>query len=168
MGFLNLQPMHGYDLHRQLEENLGEVWRISLSQVYNILKRLEKEGQVASTSLPQEKHPARACFSLTAEGMACYETWLLAPTPGSAHALRVEFLTRLFFAGRVSANLGERLVQEQVEKTRADILRLQKHYDEISSEQGFNRLGVDLRIRQMKAILDWIQACHATLVEGGS
>ena len=166
LGYLNLQPMYGYDLHRQLRANLSEVWRISLSQVYNILKRLEKEGWVTSTSQPQEKHPARACFSLTETGRALFNEWLLTPTPGSAHALRVEFLTRLYFAAQMGESLSSRLVQEQVATTQRDILRLQKHYDEIPTDQVYNRLGVELRIRQMLAILSWIEDSLNVTVEG--
>jgi PadR family transcriptional regulator AphA len=167
MGFLSLQSMHGYDLHRQLRANLREVWRISLSQVYNILKRLEKEGLVSAEFQLQEKHPARACFSLTENGRAVFNEWLLAPTPGSAHALRVEFLTRMYFAGLTSESLPLRLVQEQVATSRRDIQRLQKRYDEIPPDQVYNRLGVELRIRQMRAILAWIEDNLKATIEGG-
>jgi len=44
LGFLNQQPAHGYDLHERIEAELGQIWRIGLSQTYNILNRLETQG----------------------------------------------------------------------------------------------------------------------------
>lgn len=41
LGFLWAGSMHGYDLHRRMNEQLGHVWHLSQSQAYAILKRLE-------------------------------------------------------------------------------------------------------------------------------
>lgn len=75
------------------------------------LKRLEKRGWIA----PEEKSPAgadtdanagagvkvdempparqsRQCYSLTAAGLAAYESWLSSPSPASPRLLKLEFL----------------------------------------------------------------------------
>ena len=159
LGFLYLQPMHGYNLHKQMETHLREVWHISQSQAYTILKRIEKEGLVSALHQEQKKRPARACFSLTPQGRACFEAWLYRPTPGSARALRVEFLTRLFFASQMSEDLAPRLLEEQAAATRADLLDLSRRMEQIPSSQPYNRLGIELRARQLTALLDWMDTC---------
>lgn len=162
MGFLYLRSMHGYDLHKQLEANLREVWRISQSQAYAILKRLEREGWVRAEHQPQEKRPERSCFSLTPDGRARFEAWLYGPTPSSARALRVELLTRLFFAASTQAGLAPRLLHEQAVYSRAGLEALRRRLDNIPPDQLYNRLSLELRIRQLITLLDWMETCELT------
>jgi DNA-binding PadR family transcriptional regulator len=164
LGFLYLGPMHGYDLHRSLEANLREVWRISQSQTYNILKRLHKEGLIQSNHQPQEKRPDRQILSLTEAGQECVEKWLYTPTQASARALRVELLTRLFFASQLNDDICSRLIQEQAVSTANDIEALNRRLINVPPHQAINRLGLDLRIHQLSVMLDWLTSCEATLL----
>ncbi len=41
------EPGHGYNLHRKVVSNLGQVWHLSQSQAYAILKRLETRGEIS-------------------------------------------------------------------------------------------------------------------------
>lgn len=164
LGFLYFQPMHGYDLHKQLEANLRELWRISQSQAYAILKRLERDGWIVATSQPQEKRPDRACYSLTALGKACFESWLYQPTPSSARAIRVEFLTRLFFASQMGEDIPSRLMQEQAAMTRRSLGQLQTRLKDLPPDQTINRLGLELRLRQLIATLEWLDSCELNLL----
>jgi DNA-binding PadR family transcriptional regulator len=166
MGFLYLRPMHGYDLHKHIETDLHEVWRISQSQAYNILKNLEKDRWITVTLQPQEKRPDREILALTELGKGEFETWLNTPTPGSARAIRVEFITRLFFASNLSENLCSRLIQEQAETIRSDLANLFKRLSALPAEQIFNCMGLDLRIRQLTGVLEWVEDCHRFFVEG--
>jgi hypothetical protein len=89
----------------------------------------------------------------------CFEAWLYRPTPGSARALRVEFLTRLFFASQMSEDLAPRLLEEQAAATRADLLDLSRRMEQIPASQPYNRLGIELRARQLTALLEWMDTC---------
>jgi len=63
MGFLYLEAMHGYELHRRLQLHLREVWRIPMNQAYNLLKRMEKEGLIQVEAHPPRRRASRAsCF----------------------------------------------------------------------------------------------------------
>jgi PadR family transcriptional regulator, regulatory protein AphA len=163
MGFLFFQPQHGYDLHRRLQVNLGELWHISQSQTYNILRRLEKEGLITAIHQVQEKRPDRDSFSLTALGRERFDAWLRAPTHSTARAIRIEFLTRLFFAGQISEDFVSHLLQEQADVSRADLENLRCRLASVPSGQVINRLGLDLRIRQLSVFLDWLDTCEQQL-----
>jgi DNA-binding PadR family transcriptional regulator len=163
MGFLYFQPQHGYDLHRRLETNLREVWHISQSQAYSILARLQKQGLISAVRQAQEKRPDRECFSLTPAGRDRFESWLFTPTRGTARAVRVEFLTRLFFAGQVSEDFASRLLQEQAQATRGDIENLRLRLASVPPGQIINRLGLDLRVRQLSVFLEWLAECEHQL-----
>ena len=48
-----------YSLHQRLSHELGQVWRIHQNQVYNLLKRLEAQGDIQGTLQAQDKRPSR-------------------------------------------------------------------------------------------------------------
>jgi DNA-binding PadR family transcriptional regulator len=163
LGFLAQKPAHGYDLHLCLTAELGQVWHVSQSQVYNILNRLESQGFITATVQAQEKLPARRSLRLTAAGRQRFDTWLHTTTGSSVRAIRVEFTTRLYFAAALDPALARRLIEDQAAETRAGLDRLTCLLAELPQDQTFNRLGLELRIRQLTSILEWLADCQKTL-----
>lgn len=163
LGLLSQGPAHGYELHQKLATELGQVWRLSQSQIYNILNRLEGKEYIKGTRQEQEKLPARRSFQLTHTGRQRFESWLASPSRSSARAIRVEFITRLYFAFALDPDLASQLIEAQIAETRDGLERLQALQEGLPSEQLFNRMGLDLRIRQLKSILDWLASCQENL-----
>jgi PadR family transcriptional regulator, regulatory protein AphA len=157
LGFLAQKTAHGYELHQRLSNELGQVWHVSLSQVYNILKRLEGQGFIWGEIEEQDKLPARQRFHLTESGRQRLERWLTTPTGSSVRAIRVEFVTRLYFAALLGEDMPTQLLNAQLAETHSGLKRLEELLAETPREQVFNRLGLDLRVRQLKAILEWLQ-----------
>ncbi|MBK7453868.1 MAG: PadR family transcriptional regulator [Anaerolineales bacterium] len=79
LGLLYKEAGHGYDLHRTVNADLGQVWHLSQSQAYAILKRLEAQGDVSTEKIAQEKLPSRQLLSITDQGRANFLAWLNAP-----------------------------------------------------------------------------------------
>jgi DNA-binding PadR family transcriptional regulator len=136
---------------------------VSLSQTYNILNRLEAQGFIAGTVQEQAKLPARRSFRLTAAGRRRFNTWLHSPAPCSVRTIRVEFTTRLYFAQALSPDTVPDLIEAQTTEVRAGLTRLQNIQAEFPPNQMFNRLGLNLRIRQLASLLDWLADCRAAL-----
>jgi DNA-binding PadR family transcriptional regulator len=167
LGLLAQQPAHGYELHQRLAADLGYIWHISLSQTYNILNRLESQGLISGALQEQAKLPARRQFQITQTGRQRFEDWLHTPSGYSVRAIRVEFCTRLYFASAQSPELAERLIEDQERELRLGLERLQRTLPEIPSQQAFNRLGLELRIRQLESILEWLESCRRAILPGG-
>ncbi len=166
LGFLYFQPLHGYDLHKRLNSTLREVWTLPQNQVYNILKRLEQQGYIQQVAEVEGNHtPNKQVFALTPKGKVRFENWLMTPTPGSAKALRMEFISRLFFATQISEDLSSRLIQDQYQEIYQSVERLKKRLEEYPAEQVFNRMGIELRLRQLKATLEWLETFHQVCEE---
>ncbi len=166
LGLLAQQSDHGYELHQRLVNALGHIWHISQSQVYNILKRLEAKGDIIGEIQPQEKLPDRRFYSLTPTGRARFEAWLETPTRPSVRAIRVEFLTRLYFINQSNRETLESLFQNQEQELRRGVMRLERLRASLPPEQVFNRLSLDLRIRQLSSILEWLEDCRRSLSVG--
>jgi PadR family transcriptional regulator, regulatory protein AphA len=160
LGFLYEQPSHGYDLHQKLVTELGFVWHISQSQSYNILNRLETRGDISSTLLEQEKLPPRQVLQITSKGRSRFEEWLEMPTGSSVRAIRLEFITRLYFAQRIAPGKIQPLLDSQSAEINASINSLELNQAKLPAGQTFNQLSLQLRIRQLKSILDWLVECR--------
>jgi DNA-binding PadR family transcriptional regulator len=148
-----------------LSTELGHIWHVSLSQAYNILKRLETQGYIRGVVQLQDNLPDRREFHLTEAGRAHFEEWLNRTSASSVHAIRVEFATRLFFTYYRDARLSDELIQNQVDEIRAGLVRLENTLGDLPEEQLFNRLGLELRIRQLSSAIDWLHECRRVLLE---
>ncbi|MFH0822055.1 MAG: PadR family transcriptional regulator, partial [Pseudomonadota bacterium] len=65
LGILRRSPFHGYDLCRELDERLGEIWTLRKSHVYALLSGLEKDGLIQHERVGQETRPTKKVFSVT-------------------------------------------------------------------------------------------------------
>ena len=165
LGLLTQRPAHGYELYQRLLAELGQVWHISLSQTYNILNRLESKGLIAGDVQRQARLPARRCFQLTDAGRERFDAWLIAPTGSSVRAIRIEFITRLYFAQALDRTLTGPLIDSQIVAVQGNLARLQEALALLPVEEPFNRLGLDLRVRQLTSILDWLAECRSFLMD---
>jgi len=163
LGLLVQSPAHGYELYQRLSTDLSQVWHLSLSQAYNILNRLEAQGDITGVLQEQSKLPARRLFHLTPLGQRRYDDWLKAPSGSSVRSIRLEFLTRLYFARLAGPQQAHCLIDIQIAETRQGLERLRALYSGISSDQLINHLSLELRIHQLESILEWLQACHLAI-----
>jgi PadR family transcriptional regulator, regulatory protein AphA len=160
LGFLYLQPGHGYDLHRRLVDELGQTWHVSQSQTYAILKRLEAQGWISSNTVQQEKLPAIQALTISHAGRQRFKIWLDTPTGSSVRAMRVEFITRLYFAQELAPEKILPMLETQTSEIRAALARLDANLAALPDGQKFNRLSLQLRIRQLGCILEWLVECR--------
>jgi DNA-binding PadR family transcriptional regulator len=175
LGLLYLGPMHGYDLHRKLVADLGYVWHLSQSETYAILKRLENRGYLSGQSIPQEKLPPRQLLQITPAGRNHFAEWLQTPSGGSIRAVRMEFLTRLYFTHLHEPANIDQLFNAQHAETEKQIQRLIATLQSLPGEQIFNRMSLEMRIRQLNLVLSWLEDCqksfgceNSTLIKGDS
>lgn len=160
LGLLTAKPAHGYELHQRLSTELGQIWHISLSQAYNILKRLEGSGYVTGADEEGSGAPARRVFTLTPAGRQHFAGWMAKPSSCSVHVIRLEFITRLYFAAPSGSAAVEELITRQTAAVQAGLECLQKTLVEIPADQVYNRLGLELRLQQLQSILAWLQTCR--------
>ena len=167
LGFLLDQPQHGYASHRQLSDpaGLGPVWRLKLSQLYALLHKLEEAGYVSATVEVQESRPLRKVFQLTATGETAFLAWVGSPVL-QARALRLDFLVKLYFARRQSADAASRLVAAQRAHVQEWLVDASRRAARASGDRAYGRLVYQFRQGQIEAMLIWLDQCEATFHEG--
>lgn len=162
LGFLYQYPGYGYELHRKLVDEFGYIWHVSQSHTYNILKRLESHGFITAALIEQEKLPSRQLFHLNESGLHRFNTWLDTPTKCSVHAIRLEFITRLYFIYLYQPTKILDAIRLQIREVQIGLLRLEEMHLSIPEEQTFNCLALDLRIKLLRSIIRWLDECLET------
>ncbi len=163
LGLLHGGQGYGYDLHRKVVADLGQVWHLSQSQAYAILKRLEARGDISVEEIPQKKLPPRQLLKMTSQGRQRFLDWLDAPCGGSTRAIRMEFVSRLYFLEQYFPEKLPQAFDLQRAETRTHIHRLEKTLTELPKEQIHNRMSLDLRLKQLKIVLGWLDDCQKSL-----
>lgn len=163
LGLLMSGPKHGYELYQELEQDLGGVWQIGLSQLYAQLKQLQEAGLVDVQTEPQPNRPPRKVYHVTEEGRDVFLHWLRQPTP-YLRLIRVEFLLRLYLFDRLSLSGVEQLVAVQRAVCREQADRFEQAA--VTAENGFRRLVHEFRQGQMEAVIRWLDRCLEVLPNG--
>ena len=97
LGLLKEQPMHGYQLSRELGDSLGGFWRVSYGSLYPSLRRLEREGAVESVPGEDERAARRKnVYRITEKGEKIFFE-LLQETPHDNSTEDTRFRVRLAF-----------------------------------------------------------------------
>jgi DNA-binding PadR family transcriptional regulator len=160
LGLLYDSPGHGYDLHRKVITDLGLVWHLSQSQAYAILKRLEAQGDISAEEIPQDKLPSRQLLRMTPQGRKRFLAWLEAPSGGSTRAIRLELITRLYFLRLyMPEKLAQAFDQQRIE-AKTHIQRLENMHAALASEEIYNRMSLELRLKQLESVLEWLDECQ--------
>ncbi len=158
LGFLMDGPMHGYDMHQRVEEELGQIWYMGISNIYGALRRLEQAGHVESTLSPQESRPPRKVYRITPTGRKSFLDWVRRPV-SSIRDMRVEFPAKLYFFRALDLEDAEELITTQEAVCRGRVERLEQSAAQCGPND-FDRLVFDFRRRQVEAILEWLRSCR--------
>jgi len=156
-----MAPSHGYDLHQRLTADLGNVWRVSQSQVYSILKRLEERGDISARAGRKGKLPRRQVLHITPSGKKRFRQWMDGAASSGARTVRLEFLTRLYFANMIQPAKAGRIYLTQEHEISSAIRRLRLLLAHVPEDRAYDRLSLDLRLRQMELVRNWLQDVRA-------
>jgi DNA-binding PadR family transcriptional regulator len=160
LGLLAAQSQHGYHLLDYFRDPqlLGEVWNLSTSQLYAVLKRLSQQGLVVTQQTKSIDGPERTKYMLTEAGYRRLEPWLHEESPSSSiRRVRVEFLSRLYIARLLNIPTAP-IVKRQKEVCLREHKRMIEQRNQ--SPPGIPFLALELQIAQLETILKWLDRCE--------
>ncbi len=160
LGLLASRPQHGYQLLETFNQpdQLGNVWNLSTSQLYAVLKRLERAGWIMGEQIASEIAPTRTEYAITSAGKSHLQAWLEEEHPyASIRRVRVEFLSRLYVAYRLGLPAAP-IIARQRESCKESQARLLNASE--GSGAGIGGLAMELANAQLQAVLEWIDQCE--------
>jgi len=157
LGLLKAQPAHGYELLESFKSRsqLGYSWRMSTSQIYAVLKRLEREGAIMGREVNVQNAPSRIEYKITEQGKQQLESWLFDTQPSaSIHRIRVLFLSRIFIANLHNIPT-KRIVEAQIRSCQSQRDRFTHQKQSYHSE--IELLTLDFIVTQLDAAIIWLK-----------
>lgn len=160
LGLLAADARHGYELLDCFRDpaQLGEVWNLSTSQLYAVLKRLDQQGLITGRQIQSDNAPTRTEYRLTDAGIERLKRWLDEPQPSaSIRRVRVDFLSRLYIARLLNVPTIPIVCRQKAACQRMrEELMMQRN----QAMPGVGYLALDLVIAQLDAVLQWIDRCE--------
>ena len=163
LALLASGPAHGYELKRRYDALFGAVWDpINVGQIYVTLGRLERDGLVTHTDVPQERGADRKDYELTELGRKALGGWL--DEPAEVPVAKSDLLLRLVGASLAGADIGP-LVGEH----RQRCLQSLRDLDAAAADARPGTVA-DLLIQgtalHLQAELRWLDRCDEVLAAG--
>ena len=153
--------VHGYDLSRLFAEGaLGRIIRLEPGMLYHYLKKLARDGLIASRIERQSGRPDRQVHTLTPVGDAVLHAWIAAPVR-STREIRLDFLVKLYLARAIDPRHAITLVTRQRSVMRTRAARLTEQLDSpqpSGQDNAFGESVLRLRLTQTEAALAWLDA----------
>ena len=184
LGFLNYEPMTGYDLKRLVDGSTAHFWHAYHSQIYTTLRKMEQDGLVTSVIDDSDERSERRIYDITEQGKSQLKQWLgksLTELPPSKDGL----LVRLFFSGSRDNQdvLNELRFQRQLHQQQLELYqkikpeqstaqspvksdRKKNHHAEsldFDREAKFWRMTLDLGLAYERMYLKWLDETIAKI-----
>lgn len=151
-------PRHGYELKRRFDSHFVDVWPIKAAQVYSTLGRLHKRGQVDLVGQESGQGPQRKLYSITEQGAAEVEQWLLTPEAPMPQ------LQSVLFMKVVLALVCGRPAEQFLEQQRAQHQQRMQQLTRMKLDgEVADALLADYALFHLEADLRWIDTTQARL-----
>lgn len=167
LGLLLIHPLHGYDLHQLLIDNVGMVWHVRQSQTYSTLERLERKGLIAGDIEEQASRPQRKVNRLTPAGRQRANAWLFKPGRCSVQIIRMDLPVRLFILSHLMPQRAPIVVAEQRQAIFDCYTEMNRSLAAIPPGEPYNRMAIEFRLHQVWAMLEWMDELIKTYHQEG-
>jgi PadR family transcriptional regulator, regulatory protein AphA len=173
LGFLNYQPMTGYQLKQAIDESTAHFWHAYHSQIYTTLRQMEADGLVSSQMLQGEGLPDRRLYTILPAGQQALAGWL-DQTMTEMSPIKEELLVRLFFSARRDPQKVLTELRLQVEMHQAKLAAYRsiagstinkesRAHPELARDSLFWGLTVEMGIGYEEAYLAWLKSAIAKI-----
>ena len=162
LGFLNKEPKHGYDLHKEISDlsGIGIVWRVKMGKLYAMLHKLENNQWVVTNVTQEGNRPQRTQYHITPQGQTVFEQWLDSPVR-KGRDFRIIFLLKMYFALKGGEGRVGQLIALQKETCQQWLVDFEKQEGKSSKQPpDFEQIVLNFRITQINGYLAWLDWCQ--------
>jgi DNA-binding PadR family transcriptional regulator len=163
LALLNRQSMHGYELRRELEDELGQEWAVNYGQIYTTLERLLRGGLVVQSETVQSAEaPDRKLYTVTPAGRSQLRQWFLTPI-GGAETGRDELFAKILLSMTGDVEIDDVIQVERKAQLRriGQLTELKEQRDpklELSAV-----LQLDMSIMKTEALIRWLDTAESKI-----
>jgi len=153
LGLLKERPMHGYQLSRELSDQLGGLWRVSFGSLYPSLRRLERQGAITSEAGTGARR--KTVYAITPEGERMFLELLQEP-PQEGQTEDARFRVRLAFFRYLPPETRIRLLERRRNALDARLTEIKSHLRDAGTTDDYQRALVDHARAATEADIAWL------------
>ena len=153
LGLLAGGERTGYELTRDFDVSLANVWAASHSQIYPELAKLEAAGLIRKTDAGPRGSQR---YAITDDGLAAVRTWLAETSPTDNP--RSEWMVRVFFLGMLAPEAAVAYLTEQRRRHQQKLERYRTYAAECSLDDEatrWSRFALEAGMRFEAAMAEW-------------
>jgi DNA-binding PadR family transcriptional regulator len=153
LGLLAGGEQTGYELTRDFDVGLANVWAASHSQIYPELAKLEAAGLIRKTEAGPRGSQR---YAITPAGETAVRTWLSETSPSDSP--RTEWMVRVFFLGLLDPDRALAYLSAEQQRHEAKLERYRAFAGACSlddPESRWSRIALEAGIRHEAAMADW-------------
>ena len=154
LGLLARQPGSGYDLLKEFEKSMANVWPATQSQLYGELNKLADDGLIEVTNIGPR---GRKEYCITPAGREELQRWVMSPQ--NDPPFRDSGLLRVFLLGAIAPEQARKHMVAVAEEADAVIGRLEEMRDSIDWTDGdslfFGRAALENGLRRYATEAEW-------------
>lgn len=155
LGLLTRGPRHGYQLYREYQRSLADIWELGQSRLYAVLRDLREQGAVEVEVVPQSDRPPKKMHRLTQAGRFTFDDWVHQPV-APLRSVRVAFLAKLRMVQLLGLGGRRELIRAQIEVCRRVVEQTSDDLDPNAANlvQGYRRAQAESLSSWLKSLLD--------------
>ncbi len=153
LGLLKERPMHGYQLQRELSEQLGGLWRVSYGSLYPSLRRLEAQGAIRSE--PGTGARRKTVYTITTEGERLFLELLQEP-PQEGQSEDARFRIRLAFFRYLPPETRVRLLERRRLGLQDRLAEVKAHLRDPGTTDSYQRALMEHARAATEADIAWL------------
>lgn len=156
LGLLAEGPASGYDLLKEFEKSMANVWPATQSQLYSELNKLADGGLIEVSAVGPR---GRKEYEITDAGRNELQRWVTSPQDDPP--FRSAALLRVFLLGLIPADQARAHLEHMAEHADGEIRRLTELRELVTGDKtldatdqyffGFSALDYGLRLNAMQA-----------------
>jgi DNA-binding PadR family transcriptional regulator len=153
LGLLKERPMHGYQLNRELSEQVGGLWRVSYGSLYPSLRRLERQGAITSQAGTGARR--KTVYAITDEGERMFLELLQEP-PQEGQTEDARFRVRLAFFRYLPPETRVRLLERRRQGLEDRLAEIKAHLRGAGGADDYQRALMEHARAATEADIAWL------------
>ena len=155
LGLLKERPMHGYQLHRELSEQLGGLWKVSYGSLYPSLRRLERDGAITSEAGSGGGARRKTVYAITEPGERVFLDLLQEP-PQEGQTEDARFRVRLAFFRYLPPETRVRLLERRRQGLQDRLAEVNGHLRDPGTTDDYQRALLEHARAATESDIAWL------------
>lgn len=158
LGLLNENNLTGYEIYKEFNEVIGEIWSAKHSQVYNELKKLVNDNEIIVDNIDKSSKVEKKVYAITDIGKKNLYHWLESAV--DVENTKDPFAIRVYFFEKLKINKKKEILVNKKEEKTKNLEELKTIYATLNKQDDLQHILILKKaILREEAYIEWLDFC---------